>query len=393
MFIGEKLARLNPLVTFLGFLDTSLIIPVIALYAKSLGADIRTIGIIVGTYSITNVFTNVLGGRWSDKYGYKLPLIIGLCGDALAIFLYTLCQTPTHLALVRAIHGLSGGLIGPATMSFTASQASYIQKGKAMSIYGAAIAMATLVGFGTGGTIASHFGFDILFYVGSCLLIIGVILASVMPPVKSIGSRQSQQGYPAMNFMKLLGRGSLSIPYLSIFAQYFSFGGIVALLPLFVTTLNMGSFHVGMLLAIFSLMFITIQLISGTIVDRVGRLKPTSIALSIGISALALLSYASSFTTLALVMAVYGVAYGLLFPAISALLVDNTSPQEYGVATGVFHAIITAGVAVGAPIMGWIAGYTGVKIGLTIIFIIFIPPLILALINLRLGRKYEIIRQ
>jgi len=393
MPVHEKLSRLNPFVTFLGFIDTSLIIPIIALYARSLGADIGTIGIIVGTYSITNIITNVFGGRWTDRFGYKLPLIIGLCGDAIAIFLYTLCQTPIHLALVRAFHGLSGGFIGPATMSFTAYQSSSTQKGKAMSIYGAAIAAATLVGFGAGGTIASRFGFNVLFYVGSSLPIIGVVLASLMPANKSVSTGQKKPNYNIINFLKLITRGRISVSYLSIFAQYFSFGGIVALLPLYIATLSLGVFHVGMLLAIFSLMFIVIQIVSGRAADRAGRLKPTTTALIMSILALSSLSFARSFPTLALVMTVYGIAYGLLFPAISALLVDNTSQQEYGIATGVFHALITLGVAAGAPIMGWIAGYTGIKIGLTLVFIIFIPPLILTLINLRKDRRYEFANQ
>jgi hypothetical protein len=38
-------------VTFLGFLDTHLLIPILALYATSLGADIEIIGIIIGLYS------------------------------------------------------------------------------------------------------------------------------------------------------------------------------------------------------------------------------------------------------------------------------------------------------------------------------------------------------
>ncbi len=169
MPMHQKLIQLNPIVTFLAFLDTHLLIPVIALYATSLGADIGTLGLVVGVYYITNIITNIIGGRWIDKFGCKAPLIIGLCGDALAM-----------------------------------------------------------------------------------------------------------------------------------------------------------------------------------------------------------------------------IAYGILFPAVSALLIDHTTPEEYGIATGIFHALITIGVAVGAPVMGWIAQYTGLKVGLAVLFIIFLPALILTMVKLKQERGSSI---
>lgn len=390
MPIRQKLARLNPIVTFIGFADTPLLIPIIALYATSLGSDIGTVGLIIGAYSVTNTITNIIGGRWVDKFGYKGPLIAGLCGDAIAMFAYALCQVPWHLALVRAFHGCSGGLVGPATMAFTAQHASPLEKGKAMSVYGAAIAAATLVGFGVGGTVASRLGYHLLFYIGSALLVLGVVLACFMPSDKTAAQEKKLPGRNLKDILKLATRGKRPISYLSIFAQYFSFGGVVALLPLYVATLGMEAFHVGMLLTTFSLMFIIVQFFSGRASDRAGRLKPIATALAVGTIALAVLPLAANFPTLAIVMAVYGIAYGILFPSISALLVDHVTPEEYGVATGMFHALITIGVAVGAPIMGWIAQFIGLRVGLALIFIIFLPALVLALINLKKERSHEV---
>ena len=103
-------------VTFLGFLDTHLLLPIMALYASSLGATAGVIGIIIGLYSLTNTVANVFFGRVVDKIGYKFPLLLGLIGDAVSMVLYTICRLPVHLGVVRAVHGSSGGLVGPATM-------------------------------------------------------------------------------------------------------------------------------------------------------------------------------------------------------------------------------------------------------------------------------------
>ncbi len=70
---SRRVLPINSIVTFLGFLDTHLLIPVMALYASELGASVGTIGIIIGLYSITNTPGNILFGRLIDRIGYKLP--------------------------------------------------------------------------------------------------------------------------------------------------------------------------------------------------------------------------------------------------------------------------------------------------------------------------------
>ena len=72
----------------------------------------------------------------------------------------------------------------------------------------------------------------------------------------------------------------------------------------------------------------------------------------------------ATLSLLVVVLALYGVAYGVLFPSISALVADHATPEERGMATGMFHALLTAGVAIGAPVMGWIGGMVGVELGL-----------------------------
>ena len=323
-----------------------------------------------------------------DRFGYKRPLLGGLAGDAIAMLLYSFCYTPLHLALVRAFHGLSGGLAGPATMSATGQIASREGKGKAMSYYGIAIACATLVGHGSGGAIATRLGYHYVFYAGAALMIFGVIAAFFLPSGKVAPESIPQHHSGSLkNILRLVTWGNLPVSYLAIFAQYFSFGGVVALLPLYVTSLGMDALHVGMVLIIFSVMFIIVQLAAGGISDRTGRLAPTAIALVILIAALVFLPLARSFISLGLAMALYGTGYGILFPAISAIITDSVSPMEYGRATGIFHALITIGVAIGAPVIGWIAMVAGLKTGLGLTFIILVPALGLTLFKLKTEKQ------
>jgi len=369
------------IITFLGFLDTHLLIPIIALYASELDASPGIIGLIIGLYSLTNTPANILFGRLIDRIGYKVPLIAGLIGDALSMFLYSLSRLPVHLALVRVLHGTTGALVGPATMSVAAGYGGEGQKGRAMGFYGMSLATATLVGYGLSGALASRLGYEAVFLFGAAMLIIGVILSLWLP--SSIRQGSSVVGTSLAEGLEkaknLLRRKGLIVAYSSIFAQYFTFGGVVTLLPLYVKSLEMEAFHVGMLLVIFAIMFIIIQLPSGALSDRVGRLIPAASGLGLGAFSLVILPSAAEFPLLAVVMALYGTAYGLLFPSISALVVDYTRPEERGMATGIFHALLTAGVAIGAPTIGWLGGMVGVELGLALNSAIMVLALVIVL--------------
>ncbi len=382
----KRVLPLTSVITFLGFLDTHLLIPIIALYASGLGASIGIVGLIIGLYSITNTIANILSGRLIDRVGYKVPLVAGLIGDALGMFFYSLCRLPIHLALVRVFHGMSGGLVGPATMSITADYSGRTQKGRAMGFYGMSLAAATLVGYGLGGiVIAPRFGYKAVFLFGAILLIIGVVLSLLLPANKKRGGMTAKTSFgETLNQVKgLLRRKGLTLSYCSIFAHYFAFGGVVTLLPIYVNNLGMGIFHVGMLLVTFIIMFIIAQFPSGALSDKVGRLIPTIAGLSLSIVSLVILPSMATFPLLAAVMALYGIGYGILFPSISALVADHTIPEERGMATGMFHALLTAGVATGAPIIGWVGGMVGVELGLVLSASILVLALIIALSALR----------
>ena len=378
----KRVLPLTSVITFLGFLDTHLLIPIIALYAYGLGASVGIIGLIIGLYSITNTPANILSGRLIDRVGYKVPLVAGLIADAVSMFFYSLCRLPIHLALVRVIHGASGGLIGPATMSITADYSDKTQKGRAMGFYGMSLATATLVGYGLSGVIVSQLGYQALFMFGAIMLVTGAMLSLLLPRASKRGNGAAKVSI-SESFRKAKGlftRRGLTVAYCSIFAQYFAFGGVVTLLPLYVNSLGMEAFHVGMLLATFAIMFIIVQFPSGALSDRVGRLIPTAAGLSLSTVCLIMLPSAVTFPMLAVVMALYGTAYGILFPSISALVADHTLPEERGMATGMFHALLTAGVATGAPIIGWVGEITGMELGLALSASVLVLALVVALI-------------
>ena len=67
----------------------------------------------------------------------------------------------------------------------------------------------------------------------------------------------------------------------------------------------------------------------------------------------------------------------------SALITDHTIPEERGLATGIFHALLTAGIAVGAPIISLVERVVGIEIGLVLTPGIMVLALAITLIALK----------
>lgn len=370
--------------TFLSFLDTPLLIPIMALFATGLNADVGMVGLIIGIHAAVGTPASIYFGRIVDRYSYKLPLIVGLTGDTIGLFLYTLCQNPAQLLAIRMFHGVSSAVAGPATMSAMAEYAR-TAKGKVMAFYGISIAVANLVGQATSGMIGGKIGYNAVFYIGAGLMALATVIACFLSG--GSGHRESKVHVSlAENVNKIKGllfRKGLSMSYMTIFAQYFAFGAVATLLPLFVKAFDMTAFHVGMLLATFTALFIVVQMPSGHLSDRVGRAVPTIIGLILAMVSLTILPSFKSFGLLAIPMAFYGLGYGLFFPAISAAVADHAQPEERGMATGIFYGALTAGVAIGAPVMGWIGQKLGVQTALMLSPVFMIPAIIIAISNLR----------
>ena len=70
--------------------------------------------------------------------------------------------------------------------------------------------------------------------------------------------------------------------------------------------------------------------------------------------ALTILPAFDRWESLLAVMSVYGLGFGLLFPAMTALLADETEPRTRGAASGVFTAVYSLAVVAGTSATGFL---------------------------------------
>ena len=355
-FPGKKRQSFSLLMaTFIGTMDSNALVPVIALYALSMGAGIEMVGLIVAMYSIIHIPSNIVFGRLADKIGRKNPLMLGLSWDAFSVFLYSLTGNPIHLLLVRCLHGIGGGFVGPSSMAIAAGMAPEGRKGRMMALYGIALASSVVVGFMLSGMLVGRYGYNVLFYVLSGSLVIAVAFAATIKEPEDIGRVKTTLMEDFRKLLDILRKKLAQASYSAIFCLYFAMGAFTVLVPLFMKGLGMTAFHVAMAFTTFALLSMIIHYPSGWISDKLGPKIPAMAGLLTIAVSLLLLPFFDTFLSLLPVMALFGIGHGLVFPSSSTMVVRSSSADERGLSTGVFYALLVAGVAVGAPLAGFLA--------------------------------------
>ncbi|MCI4371075.1 MAG: MFS transporter [Thermoplasmata archaeon] len=349
--------------TMLGTVDSNALVPIIAFYAHYVvGADLVQTGIIVGLFSAVHAPANLFFGRIADRVGRKIPLQVGLLWDSVSLFLYSVATTPLLLALVRISHGIGSGLVGPSSMAIMADTSPRERKGRAMAIYGMSLALAVVIGFGIVGPIVDRLGYTILFYVLSGGLLLGFLFSVFVhePPA------QIANAMPWRRLFQYARQPAPAAGYASIFCLYFVLGAFVTLVPLHLKEeLGYGPLAVAFSFVAFAILSLLLHYPAGILADQYGPATPALIGLLAVAAAMAIIPLLTNLTTLLLLMALFGVGHGFVFPAASTLVSRGADPQQHGLVTGLFYALLVSGVAIGAPTMAAVAA-RGANYGLGI---------------------------
>ena len=330
------------------FLDLFTQLPVMSTFATSLGASAMIAGFIVGMYSLTNTFGNVLAGVFTDRLGANVVLKAGLLLTSVSLLLYNFVDSVPMLLIVRFLHGFLGGLIVPAAFTYMANQTKTEKQGSQSAITGSFVGIAAIIGPAYSGIMASRtsvpFVFTTVAALGAVLLVLSIIFLR--------SNRRAQTG-SRRAVRKLELNSGMIRAFLGAFFLMFSQGAIAYLLPQHVESLGYGTRLSGMLMSVFGVVAVLIfALPTNRIFDRLQPIRSFSIGLGLmGVSQL-LLSQSDSAAVLYAVMSLYGVGFAFLFPAINTMLAHATTKENRGQAYGIFYALFSAGTVAGSSGLG-----------------------------------------
>jgi EmrB/QacA subfamily drug resistance transporter len=409
----------GPLLALLAFaqlvigLDYNIVFVALPIIGEQLGFNPDSLQWVVSAYAVAFGGFLLLGGRAADLFGRRRMFIVGLALYAGGSLLGGLAQEPPVLVIARAIQGLGGAVLAPATLSLVSTSfAEGKSRNTAFSIWAAAGSSGMVLGSLLGGILTGSLGWESVFFVNVPLAGLGIVASLMLIPkdkprtsatakLDVPGALTSTVGALAIVFalvqvpefgwtspqVLIAGFGGAAIFALFIQLQKhaasplvplrlfrnrnlslgtlltFVFMGTFGALPYFLTihfqqVIGMTPLSTGFAFILPSVCVLAGTVLGGRMRSGLGSRQTLLGAFAVGIGATVALGLAVAqtqpFLVISIPLAVLSLAQGVVFTVMFAVATTGTADSEQGVASG----IATAGQQVGGAV-----GLAGLIIG------------------------------
>ncbi len=368
---------------FIDMVGTLMIIPLLPFYAKSFGANGFVVGLLVSSFAVAQLISAPMWGRFSDRYGRRPALMVGLTASAIAYVIFAYSDSLWLLFLSRLVQGSGGGTVS-VIQAYVADAVKPEERAKGLGWLSAA----TNAGVALGPVLGSQVMFfgkhaPGLFAAALCVLNIGFAFRFLVESRDMTEARASKHvpGRSREAVVRVITHSSEPAPRL-IWIYSIGIGafqGSMAILALFlalrfgVTTSTIGYFYTY--IGVISVL--TRALVLGWAVDKYGEAKlsrlgqvllaaglaamafmhpmadPAAFAERLGgilpVSAVALLP----FLPLALAVALLPLGTAFTFPCVTALLSRVIPSNERGLYMGVQQTFGGTARVVFPIVAGW----------------------------------------
>ncbi len=341
-------------IALLAMFSTSLILPLIPIYAKQIGATGVIIGFSVAAYWISRIVMEIPSGFVSQRFGYYRSMAVGLGLNVVGTALSAYAVNPIQFVLARALMGIGAPLFFAVATTFVLNLFDAERRGGAMGIFQGIEFAGTIVGSTFSGYVVSVFDFRLSFLFSAGLILIALILVVVPPHVRSESVRMTASSSLSLSAMReVFWNRRLLIVSSATFAEFImSTGVLMTVFPLYASEgLGFSLTSIGLLMGSRSVGFVVAMFSMGAISDRVGR-KPV-LLFGVGATAvlIAVLNFVSSFAGLVAAFFLLGITTGAIWIVCPVLAAEAVEPHQRGAAIGTYRTFFDLGSILGPIVM------------------------------------------
>lgn len=353
---------------FISMIGTSLVSPIMPIYAQSFGVTAAAVGGLVTAFGIARILVNVPAGNLGERIGRRPLLVGGLLITSVAALLSGLAAEFWQLIVFRFLQGMGSAAQTTTAMISLADISTDRDRGRNMSMHQGSLLLGSSVGPAVGGFVADLYGYRSPFFIYALMAFLAAVWAYVMvPETKGMSGTRARGRLDQTNsggrraVRELLMNPGFLLVSLVTFAIFFTrSGGRSTVLPLLgYNQLGLSEGQLGFTFTFIALFNVATISLSGTLCDRYGRkavIVPASLLSGV---ALFLFTLSSSYGFWLVSSAVLGVATGLAGPAPAAYVADITVPGRTGLTMGLYRTFGDVGISIGPVLLGWIVDHVG----------------------------------
>ena len=350
--------------------------PVLALFAESLGASPERIGVIVSVSTLTGVFLKLPSGALSDIYGRRMLLRVGVIAFGVPPFFYPFISDLNVLTWLRLFHGLATAIFAPSALA-TVAELYRERRGAALGTYTACTQSGALLGPFIGGYLAFAYGFSSAFLTAGlfgCAAIVMFYSLHLSPPPPRLHDKGLASVWSEMwkGFSIVARNRRVLVTSSTDAAKMIANGALMAFLPLYGISVGLNAGEVGLLFTIQSLTSFISKPIMGRVSDRMGRQPLIMSGLLICAATFVSIPHVSELAPLLVLSAGFGFGEAVVSSSSSAFVADSSEFKTLGAGMGMQGTIGDIGHASGPLLAGVLianmsyAGAFGIIAGLQV---------------------------
>lgn len=326
---------------FVDMVGLLMVLPLMPYYARTLGASALMVTLLVGSFTAAQLVSAPLWGRFSDRYGRRPALLVGLGSAAIAYVVFAFAGSLWLLLLSRVVQGAGGGTVG-VVQAYVADATEPKNRAKALGWLSAATNVGVALGppLGSLALLAGRSGPG-LTAAGLCLINMAFAWKYLHESRDMHAARSSlrKPGASRAALARVLTHAGEPGPRLIwIYAIAMgAFSGTTAILALFLMDrFGVGERRIWMFFTyIGTISVITRAGILGWAVDRFGEARLSRIGLVLLATGLAGFPFVRNYVLLALVIACIPLGTAFTFPCVTSLLSRVIPSNERGLYMGV----------------------------------------------------------
>ena len=324
-------------------------------------------------FGIVKALTNYFAGHFANTLGRRRLLIFGWLFAIPIPFLLMWAPSWNWIVAANVLLGINQGLAWSSTVTMKIDLVGDKQRGLAMGINEFAGYLSVgLVALLT-AWIANNYGIrPYPFYVGILFVFLGLLISWIwVKDTRSFVQKAAQES--SLPMLKnpfwdtsLWHRNLSSISQAGL-VNNLNDGMIWGLFPLFLANKGFDLGQIGIITAIYPLVWGLAQLGTGRLSDIFCQKDLLFIGMILQAFAILGLIWAQAFAAFAILSFVIGIGTAIVYPTFLASIAENTHPADRAASLGTFRLWRDLGYAFGAILTGVLADYFELEVSVAVI--------------------------